>query len=127
MSVPSHAATNLLYELDKAAQGVVDRVSQAQEAAMGAAPGAITFGNEMPTLLMHRQVCVGDIAAGFVCMVVTALPLLLGVCCGSQSNANYIADALARATSPQALLHADGHQQFIQQGGKCSNSAADVH
>ena len=37
------AATNLQYEIDRAAQAVLDRISEAQAAAGSAAPGTVSF------------------------------------------------------------------------------------
>jgi hypothetical protein len=50
------AATNLLHDIDRAAQDIVDRVTLASAAASGGAPGIVTFGNDLPSLNVHRPV-----------------------------------------------------------------------
>lgn len=49
-------ATNLLHEIDKAAQSVLDRVSEAQAAAGGGAPGAVSFDDGIPPLYLGQPI-----------------------------------------------------------------------
>lgn len=51
------AATNLLHDLDKAAQDIIDRISDASAAAAGGAPGIIKFDEDLPQLNICRPVC----------------------------------------------------------------------
>lgn len=51
------AATNLLYEIDKATQSVIDQISEAQVAAGGGPAGTVPFTEEgIKPMLISRQV-----------------------------------------------------------------------
>lgn len=54
------AATNLLHDIDRATNEVLEAISSAQAARPGAAPGLVGLGEGVPPLRMHRQVSAAD-------------------------------------------------------------------
>ncbi|GMH43239.1 hypothetical protein BSKO_11161 [Bryopsis sp. KO-2023] len=57
----SLSATNTQYEIDKAAQTVLDEVVRAQSEAGGEAAGIVEFEKELPTLRLDRHVTVAEL------------------------------------------------------------------
>lgn len=73
------AATNLLYELDRAAQEVVERVTEAQVAA--GVPGEVSFGDDIPVLRLHRVVSRKPAAWSLVCSALCCALRMGGCMC----------------------------------------------
>lgn len=60
-SNPALSATNLLHEVDKAAQEVISAVSAAQTAAVGGPPGQVFLGPGIELLVLQEQVTMPEL------------------------------------------------------------------